>query len=242
MTGDMPTPNDTLKVEWFYMSFHQEDRARYLESGRCLCNETPEIITEYFDNIFNLQVANGLLTKKHEKKPNANSTTKWRSATTTRFATLQISTTSTTIVAMSVNICILETTTRNTFVATTTIIAVTIITTSVTTETARVSPSTKSQHNFEKCFKNRKNQDKKSHSYDKKCACKVHHNNERHVSKDRESRASVVLPAPSDSLASPSEDEQQDKDEQYHVHFEKKMKVGSQVAHCLARRKALSQL
>ena len=64
----MPAPNDTLKVEWFYMLFHQEDRARYLESGQCLCNETLEIVTEYFDNIFNLQVANGSLTKKHEKK------------------------------------------------------------------------------------------------------------------------------------------------------------------------------
>jgi hypothetical protein len=31
--GDMPTPNEALKIEWFYMSFHQEDRNRYLESG-----------------------------------------------------------------------------------------------------------------------------------------------------------------------------------------------------------------
>ena len=66
--GDMPTPNNTLKVEWFYTSFHQEDRTRYLKSRRRLCNETLETITKYFNNIYNLQVADGSLTKKREKQ------------------------------------------------------------------------------------------------------------------------------------------------------------------------------
>ncbi len=38
--GDMPAPNNALKIEWFYMSFHQEDPNRYLESGQRLCDET----------------------------------------------------------------------------------------------------------------------------------------------------------------------------------------------------------
>jgi hypothetical protein len=66
--GDMPVPNDALKIEWFYMSFHQEDRTRYLESRQCLCDETLATVAEYFDNIFNSQMADGLLTKKCEKQ------------------------------------------------------------------------------------------------------------------------------------------------------------------------------
>ncbi len=70
----------------------------------------------------------------------------------------------------------------------------------------------KSQHTVKKCFKHPKNQDKKSYSYDKKCAHKTHHNKEHHASKDKESLASVNLPAPSDSHTLPSEDRQHNKD------------------------------
>jgi hypothetical protein len=66
--GDMPAPNDALKIEWFYMSFHQEDRNRYLKSGRRLCDETLATVVKYFDNIFNSQMADGSLTKKGEKQ------------------------------------------------------------------------------------------------------------------------------------------------------------------------------
>jgi hypothetical protein len=57
----------------------------------------------------------------------------------------------------------------------------------------------------------------------------VHHNNNGYEDKDKESRASVDLPAPSDGQGLPLKDEQHNEDEQYHVHFEKKMKVGSHV-------------
>ena len=39
------------------------------------------------------------------------------------------------------------------------------------------------------------------------------------------------LPAPSNSHISPSEDEQHKEDKQYHLHFKKKLNVGSHVAH-----------
>ncbi len=51
--GDMPVPNDALKIEWFYMSFHLEDRNRYLETGRRLCDETLATVSEYFDDMYN---------------------------------------------------------------------------------------------------------------------------------------------------------------------------------------------
>jgi hypothetical protein len=66
--GDMHPPNQVLQLEWFYMSFHKEDRAKCIESGRCLSNETLKSVAEYFKNIFNLQVADGSLAKKHERQ------------------------------------------------------------------------------------------------------------------------------------------------------------------------------
>jgi hypothetical protein len=51
--GDMHPPNQELQLEWFYMSLHQEDRAKYVESGQRLIEETLESLAEYYENIFN---------------------------------------------------------------------------------------------------------------------------------------------------------------------------------------------
>ncbi len=39
LAGDMHPPNKALQLEWFYMSFHKEDRAKYVESGRRLSDK-----------------------------------------------------------------------------------------------------------------------------------------------------------------------------------------------------------
>ncbi len=65
--GDIPKPNDALQVELLYMSFHAEDRVRYLKSGWRLVDNNLESIAEYFENILNSHVAKGSLTKKREK-------------------------------------------------------------------------------------------------------------------------------------------------------------------------------
>ncbi len=64
--GDMHPPNQALQLEWFYRSFHKEDRAKYIESGQHLSNEMLKSVAEYFENIFNLQVADGSLATKRE--------------------------------------------------------------------------------------------------------------------------------------------------------------------------------
>ena len=64
----MHPPNQALQLEWFYMSFRKEDRAKFIMSGRRLSNEMLESVAEYFDNIFNLQVADGSLVKKCERQ------------------------------------------------------------------------------------------------------------------------------------------------------------------------------
>jgi hypothetical protein len=66
--GDMQLPNKALQLKWFYMSFHCKDRAKYIESGQRLSNKTLESVAEYFENIFNSQVADGSLAKKHKQQ------------------------------------------------------------------------------------------------------------------------------------------------------------------------------
>ena len=53
----MHPPNKALQLEWFYMSFHKEDRAKYAKSSQRLREEMLESVAEYFKNIFNLQAA-----------------------------------------------------------------------------------------------------------------------------------------------------------------------------------------
>jgi hypothetical protein len=52
------------------MSFHKEDRAKYIKSGQRLSNETLESVAEYFKNIFNLEVADGSLAKNASVRSN----------------------------------------------------------------------------------------------------------------------------------------------------------------------------
>ncbi len=68
--GDMHPPNQVLQLEWLYMSFHKEDRAKYIKSGQRLSNETLESVAEYFKNIFNLEVADGSLAKNASVRSN----------------------------------------------------------------------------------------------------------------------------------------------------------------------------
>ncbi len=65
--GDIPEPNDTLQVQWFYMLFHRSDRAEYVRSGRKLNDETLQTLAEYFESIFLAQFGNGLIQLKHDQ-------------------------------------------------------------------------------------------------------------------------------------------------------------------------------
>ena len=62
----MHLPDQALQLKWFYMSFHKEDRAKYVESGRRLIEEMLKSLAEYYENIYNSQVADGSLAKKRK--------------------------------------------------------------------------------------------------------------------------------------------------------------------------------
>ncbi len=80
---------------------------------------------------------------------------------------------------------------------------------------------------------------KSGHFPDKKRNHEAHHNNEQEAIDDEGSRASMDSPPASDSAISHSEDEEQDKEEQYHVHFDKDIKGGAWMAHVPCKRKSV---
>ena len=250
----MTAPNNALKVEWFYMSFYQEDSTRYLESGRRLCGKKLETIAKYFKNIFNLQVADGSLTKKRGKQIKFCARRKLHHKMAKRYNdkipnlanqryrhdnhryecsySHHQNNNKKYICCNHNNHCShnhhykCDNKDRKSLTK---------------CDSKAFKPfhlhGPKSQHTFKKFFKNPKNQDKKSYSYDKKCAYKAHHTDKCHTSKDKESRTSMNLPAPSNSHISPSEVEQHKEDKQYHLHFKKKLNVGSHVAHVPCKKK-----
>jgi hypothetical protein len=204
---DMPAPNDTLKIEWFYMLFHQEDRTWYLESRQRLCNKTLATAAKYFDNIFNLQMANGSLTKKREKQIESRAKCelchkmmKCYNDKICHFANqryrrdnrrhkrghLHRQTFNKSCPYKCDNrehkSCPYRHDNRNHKSLP-----------NREDKAFKEQPchiyGPKSQHSYDKCSKNPKNQDK--NFYNKKCSYKAHHNNENEAIKDEESNASV---------------------------------------------------
>jgi hypothetical protein len=66
--GDIPPPNATLQVEWFYMSFHCLDQAEYVRSGCKLSNKMLQTLVEYFESIFLARNSNGLIQRKYDEQ------------------------------------------------------------------------------------------------------------------------------------------------------------------------------
>jgi hypothetical protein len=252
--GDMPTPNDALKIEWFYMSFHLEDRNRYLKSGQRLCDETLMTVAEYFDNIYNSQMADGSLMKKQEKQ------IKFRAKRELRHK-----------MAKSYNDKIhhfgnkryghddrrhkrghlhcqafdkSRPYKRNNRDKNRSFRR--------DDRTHKAPPKhkdkafegqpchihgPKSQHSYDKCYKNPRNQDK--YFPDKKRNHEAHHNDEQETIDDKESRASMDSPSAIDSPVLHPEDKEQGEEEQYHVQFDRNVKGGARMArHVPPKRKS----
>jgi hypothetical protein len=44
--GNIEKPSASLRVEWFYMTFHWDNRVKYVCSGCMLCEETLQTLAE----------------------------------------------------------------------------------------------------------------------------------------------------------------------------------------------------
>jgi hypothetical protein len=49
--GDIAMPNESLILEWFYMTFHKSERDQFVTPGPRLVDETIESVTEYFESL-----------------------------------------------------------------------------------------------------------------------------------------------------------------------------------------------
>jgi len=61
-------PNESLTLEWFYMTFHKSERNQFIMSGRRLAEETIESITEYFESLYNVKKISGKIQKQLEQQ------------------------------------------------------------------------------------------------------------------------------------------------------------------------------
>ena len=145
LVGDMPVPKTHSKLSGSTCRFTNRtapgtSRAENTSAMKPL-RPLPSISTTSTTRGWPTAHSRRNVRSKLSSVPNANSATKWRSATTTRFAISRISATGTRIAATSKAIHIVVITTRNIFVGITTTIVVTIMPTNMKTMTARVSPS-----------------------------------------------------------------------------------------------------
>jgi hypothetical protein len=85
----------------------------------------------------------------------------------------------------------------------------------------------KSKHTSEECYKNPSNA--KCQPYDRKHLHEAHHNDACYTSKDDESHSSTDAPAPSEDPASASSGSKEHKDENYHLQASKRMKASGHV-------------
>jgi hypothetical protein len=86
----------------------------------------------------------------------------------------------------------------------------------------------KSKHTSKECYKNPKNN--KRQVQDKKHQYKVHHNYACYTSDNNESRISTnTLVSSEEPASASSKSKKTHKDENYHLHIDKKMKAGSHV-------------
>jgi hypothetical protein len=240
--GDMHPPNQALQLEWFYMSFHEEDRAKYVESGQHLIEEMLESLAEYYENIFNSQVADGSLAKKRERQikqrvrrdmhhelckrldEKVRHVTEQRNGGDNRrnrwperyhrpnFKWQDCS---------NSNHC--DTYNKRDKKQDDKIPA--------ERDNKAFKPclvhGPKSKHTSEECHKNPRNA--KCQSYDRKRSHEAHHNDARYTSKDNESRSSTDAPAPSEDPASASSGSEEHEDENYHLQAFKRMKASGHV-------------
>jgi len=66
--GDIAMPNESLTLEWFYMTFHKSEHDQFIMSGRRLAEQTIESVTEYFELLYNVKKSSGKLQKQLEQR------------------------------------------------------------------------------------------------------------------------------------------------------------------------------
>jgi len=61
-------PNESLTLEWFYMTFHKSECDQFITSGGRLVDEMIESVTEYFESLYNIKKSSGTLKLQLEQR------------------------------------------------------------------------------------------------------------------------------------------------------------------------------
>jgi hypothetical protein len=224
------------------MSFHKEDRAKYVESGQRLFEEMLESLAEYFENIFNTQVADGSLAKKRKRQIEQCVRREMRHELRKRYDEKvrhmmeQRYEGDNRCNKWSEKYCRpnLKWQDRGNSDRHDTYNKrdkkqddkITAERNNKAFKPCSVHRP-KSKHTSEECHKNPRNA--KCQSYDRKRLHEAHHNDARYTSKDNESHSSTDAPAPSEDPASASSGSEEHKDENYHLQASKRMKASGHV-------------
>ena len=61
-------PNESITLEWFYMTFHKSECEQFIMTGRRLVDETIESVTECSKSLYNIKKSNGKLKFQVEQR------------------------------------------------------------------------------------------------------------------------------------------------------------------------------
>ena len=59
--GKKPPPSDKLALQWYYMTYHRNDRLEYVRSRKKLSDETIDTLMAYFQSLFAQRMNDGTL-------------------------------------------------------------------------------------------------------------------------------------------------------------------------------------
>ncbi len=66
--GNIPKPSDELSLQWYYMSYHKNDREKFVLSGKSLDDETIESVTSFFQALFEQRKLDGTIEQQEAEQ------------------------------------------------------------------------------------------------------------------------------------------------------------------------------
>jgi hypothetical protein len=64
LASDIPKPSDEFSLQWYYMSYHKNDRRKFVLSGKTLDDETIESVTTFFQALFEQKKLDGMIERQ----------------------------------------------------------------------------------------------------------------------------------------------------------------------------------
>ncbi len=66
--GNIPKPSDGLSLQWYYISYHKNDREKFVLSGKTLDDKTIESVTTFFQALFEQRKLDGMIERQEAER------------------------------------------------------------------------------------------------------------------------------------------------------------------------------